>query len=172
VPLVGALAGLAVLLAAGAAGGARARPVPGAAVAVGLALLAGALLAPLGDGMLERYTKLPHTTAFGANLVAWFLDQPGFEDRDGSVAIASRVVMAQLAGDRFNKNLVLVPQHASCGEVAALARRMPVVTTIPLYFQGTLGVEDYTGERCLKRYRPVLRRFPFTVYRLPAATLR
>jgi hypothetical protein len=118
--------------------------------------------------VLERYTKVPHSSAFGANLVSWFLDQPGFDDDGGSIGIASRGVMAQLAGDRFDNKLVLVPQYASCREVAALARRMPIVATVPLYFHGTLGVEPYTGERCLKRYRPVLRRFPFTVYRLPA----
>jgi hypothetical protein len=132
-----------------------------------VALVVGVLLAPLADGMLKRYTELPHTTAFGGNLVSWFLDQPGFDDGDGSIAIATRGVLAQLAGDRFNHRLVLVPQHASCEEVTALARRMPVVTTIPLYFRGTLGVEGYTGDRCMSRYRPIVRRFPFKVYRLP-----
>jgi hypothetical protein len=44
---------------------------------------------------------------------------------------------------------------------------MPVVATHPLFFQGTLGVEPYTGRRCLQRHRPVLNRDPFYVYRLP-----
>ena len=135
-------------------------------------LAIGALLAPVGDGVLERYTKVPHSSAFGANLVSWFLDQPGFDQDSGSIGIATRGVMAQLAGDRFNKKLVLVPQFASCAEVDRIARRMPIVATIPLYFHGTLGVESYTGQRCLARYRPVVKRFPFSVYRLPAATLR
>ena len=55
-----------------------------------------------------------------------------------------------------------MPQHASCREVDRLARRMPIVATIPLYFHGTLGVEGYTGQRCLARYRPVLDRDPST----------
>ena len=172
--VVGALGGVAVLALGTAAAdrvGSGRRPAA-AAVAVGLALAIGALLAPIGDGVLERYTKVPHSSAFGANLVSWFLDQPGFDEDGGSIGIATRGVIAQLAGDRFNKKLVLVPQFASCGEVERMARRMPVVVTIPLYFHGTLGVENYTGQRCLARYRPVVRRFPFSVYRLPAETLR
>jgi hypothetical protein len=172
--VVGALAGLAVLvLGTAAAGriGSGWRPAT-AAIAVGLALAVGALLAPVGNGVLERYTKVPHSSAFGANLISWFLDQPGFDDDGGSIGIATRGVIAQLAGDRFNKKLVLVPQFASCAEVDRIARRMPIVATIPLYFHGTLGVESYTGQRCLARYRPVVKRFPFSVYRLPAATLR
>ena len=49
---------------------------------------------------------------------------------------------------------------------------MPVVVTAPIYFHGTLGVEGYSGQRCLARHRPVLDSFPFTVYRLPAETGR
>jgi hypothetical protein len=95
------------------------------------------------------------------------LEQPGFEDEQGTIGIASRGVIAQLAGDRFNQRLVLVPQHASCREVERLARRMPIVVTHPLFFRGTLGVEGYSAHRCLARHRPVLDRDPFYVYRLP-----
>ena len=117
--------------------------------------------------MLERYTKVPHSSAFGANLVSWFLDQPGFDKDDGTIGIATRGVMAQLAGDRFNQKLVLVPQFASCAEVDRLARRMPIVATIPLYFHGTLGVESYTGA-ALPRALPAGRQ-ALPVQRLPAA---
>jgi hypothetical protein len=137
-----------------------------------LALVAGALVGPLSDGFLERYTKVSRSTAYGPELISWFLDQPGFEDGKGTIGVASRGVMAQLAGDRFNQKLVLLPQHASCREVERLARRMPIVVTAPIFFHGTLGVESYTGENCLARHRPVLDRDPFFVYRLPAQTLR
>jgi hypothetical protein len=171
---LGAVAGVAAL-ALGTGALARLGPprrLPAPALALGVAVLVGVLVAPVSNGFLERYTKLAHTTAYGQKLVSWFLDQPGFEDGDGTIGIASRGVIAQLAGDRFNQKLVLVPQHASCREVDRLARKMPIVATVPLYFHGTLGVEGYTGQRCLARHRPVLDRDLFYVYRLPSPTLR
>jgi hypothetical protein len=164
--VVGAAAGIAVV-ALGGLVAARGLPrVPAVAVALGLAVVAGALLAPVSSGFVERYTKVPHSTAYAPELVSWFLEQPGFEDENGSIGIASRGVLAQLAGDRFNNRLVLVPQHASCAEVEDMARRMPVVITHPLFLRGTLGVEGYTGFRCLRRHRPLLALDPYYVYRL------
>jgi hypothetical protein len=163
---LGALAGVGLAALAAAAGRAAPR-VPAWAVAPAAALAVGALLAPVGAGFLERYTKVSRSSAYGPELVSWFLEQPGFEDEEGTIGIASRGVIAQLAGDRFNQRLVLVPQHASCREVERLARRMPIVVTHPLFFRGTLGVEGYSAHRCLARHRPVLDRDPFYVYRLP-----
>jgi hypothetical protein len=117
----------------------------------------GALLAAVSGGFLERYTDVSRTTAFGPELVRWFVEQPGFEEDSGRIAIA---------GDRFNQRLELVPQWASCREVKAIARRMPVVVTVPLFFEGTLGVEGYSGARCLANEKPILDRDPFYVYRL------
>jgi hypothetical protein len=171
---VGAFAGVA-LLALGMFAPARPRAprrLPAPVLAIALALFAGALVAPVSDNFLERYTKVSRSTAYGPELISWFLDQPGFEDGKGTIGVASRGVMAQLAGDRFNQKLVLLPQHASCREVERFARRMPIVVTAPIFFHGTLGVESYTGEDCLARHRPVLDRDPFFVYRLPAQTLR
>ena len=139
---------------------------PSWALPVLLAVAAGLWLAPSADGFLARYTNVSRSSAYGPELVSWFLKQPGFDDKDGTIGIASRGVIAQLAGDRFNQHLVLVPQHASCAEVERIARRMPVVVTHPLFFGGTLGVEGYSGHRCLARHRPVLDRDPFYVYRL------
>ena len=147
-------------------GARRAGALPAWAVVLVAAAALGALMAPVSDGFLERWTKVSRSSAYGPELVSWFLDQPGFEDEDGAIGIASRGVIAQLAGDRFNQHLVLVPQHASCAEVERIARRMPVVVTHPLFFGGTLGVEGYSGHRCLARHRPVLARDPFYVYRL------
>jgi hypothetical protein len=172
--VAGALAGLALLWAPAALarvreGGARPRA---AWLGLAVAVAAGALLAPFADGFIERYTQVRNSSAYGPELAAWFVKQPGFDDKEGTIGIASRGVIAQLAGDRFNNRLVLVPQHASCREVDRLARRMPIVVTIPLFFHGTLGVESYTAARCLARYRPLLDRDPFFVYRLPAETRR
>lgn len=166
---------LAVLVLGVAAGGALATaasrlpvverlPIWGPA---GMAVVAGLALAPAGPGFLERYTQTKNSTAYGPELIAWFIDQPWFEDGDEAIGIASRGVVAQLAGDRFRHPIELVPQRASCPEVEAIARRMPVVVTTGLFFQGTLGVEGYTAPRCLARFRPVLDADPFFVYRLP-----
>ena len=169
---LGALAGLALLGLASIAAprlapaAPRVGALPAWAVALVAAVALGALLAPVSDGFVERWTKVSRSSAYGPELVSWFLDQPGFEDEDGTIGIASRGVIAQLAGDRFNQRLVLVPQHASCPEVERIARRMPVVVTHPLFFGGTLGVEGYSAHRCLARHRPVLDRDPFYVYRL------
>jgi hypothetical protein len=174
VPVVGALAGVAALGAAmlparalRARGAHMPRLAGVSAAAVAGALVTGALVSLAADGFLERYTERPNTSAYGPELVSWFLDQPFFEDDDLSIAIASRGVVAQLAGDRFDNRLVLVPQRASCAEVERLARRMPVVVTPQRFAQGFLGLEPYTAPRCLARHEPVLDRDPFYVYRLP-----
>jgi hypothetical protein len=172
VPVLGALAGLALLALASIAAPRltpaqrRLAGLPAWSVALVSALAIGAVLAPVSNGFLERWTKVSRSSAYGPELVSWFLDQPGFERDGGTIGIASRGVIAQLAGDRFNQRLVLVPQHASCPEVERIARRMPVVVTHPLFFGGTLGVEGYSARRCLARHRPVLDRDPFYVYRL------
>ncbi|HYP48380.1 MAG TPA: hypothetical protein VEQ61_07045, partial [Thermoleophilaceae bacterium] len=174
VPAVGALAGTAVLGASLVVQrllhGRRAR-VPrlgGVSTAsVAAALMTGALLSLAANGFLERYSKRPNTTAYGPELVSWFLAQPFFEQDDLTIAIASRGVVAQLAGDHFTNRLVLVPQRASCAEVERLARRMPVVVTPEVFARGFLGLESYTAPGCLARHTPVLDRDPFFVYRLP-----
>lgn len=169
---LGALGGLAALLLAEAVAGrlrpdGRRRPaLPAWAPAAVAAAVIGALLAPFGPGVVERYTRVERSTAYGPELVRWFLDQPGFDEGDGPIGIASRGVIAQLAGDHFRHELVLVPQHASCREVEALARRMPVVVTAPLFTQGLIGVESYSAARCLAGRRPLLDADPFFVYRL------
>ncbi len=96
--------------------------------------------------------------------MSWFVGRPDFEDGDGTIAIASRGLMAQLAGDHFDHPLELVPQRASCREVRRLARRMPVVVTPTLFFRGTLGVEGYSAPGCLEGVRPELDEDPFFVY--------
>jgi hypothetical protein len=170
--VVGAIAGISVL-ALGAAAVARRTPRVPAIAAAGVAVVAGALLAPVSSGFVERSTTVPDSTAYARELVAWILKQPGYAGGDGSIGFASRGVLAQFAGDRFDHPLVLVPQHASCAEIEDMARRMPVVITHPLFLRGTLGVESYTGFRCLRRHhRPLLGLDPYYVYRLPDRTGR
>jgi hypothetical protein len=146
--------------------------LPGWGVAAATAAVVGALLAAVSGGFLERYTEVSRSTAYGPELVRWFVEQPGFEEDSGRIAIASRGVMAQLAGERFNQRLELVPQWASCDEVKEIARRMPVVVTVPLFFEGTLGVEGYSGARCLADEKPIVDLEPFYVYKLARSPRR
>ena len=150
----------------------RRRLFPAPIGAVLGAVSAGVLLASAGDGFVKRHTELVGSTAYGRPLMAWFVDQPAFEARDGPIAIASRGVIAQLAGDHFDHRLVLVGQRATCSEVERLAHRMPVVVTRPIFAQGLLGVEGYSAYRCLARRRPVLDRDPYFVYRLTDHTTK
>jgi hypothetical protein len=74
-----------------------------------------------------------------------------------------------MAGDSLSHRLRLVPQRSPCPSVEATARRSLVVATPPSFFQGLLGLEPYTGERCLARRRPVLTAGLFRVYDLSSA---
>ena len=127
-------------------------------------LVLGVALTPAANGYVERWTHTENSSAYGPELVSWFVGRPDFEDGDGTIAIASRGLVAQLAGDHFDHPLELVPQRASCAEVRRLARRMPVVVTPTLFFRGTLGVEGYSAAACLKGVRPELDEDPFFVY--------
>ena len=134
------------------------------AVAVVAAVVAGALAAPVGDGYLERYTRVAASTAFGADVVAWHLRQPGFTDGERPVAFASRGVLAQLAGPHFTHELKLVPARAGCDDLARLATRATVVVTDGTYWGGILGVEPYSGPACVAGRRPVYRDDAYAVY--------
>jgi hypothetical protein len=166
IPVLGALAGGAVLLASTVVRRSAPR-IPAWGVAALAVLAVGSLLAATASGFVERYTTVDRTTAYGPELVSWFVDQPGFDDGDEPIAVASRGVPGQLAGDRFEHPLVLVPQYASCRQVERIARRMPILVTHPVFLRGFQGVEPYTGYRCLRRHRPVLSIDPYYVYRLP-----
>jgi hypothetical protein len=170
--LLGALVGVGILAVAGAAWswlppaarGVQRVPAWGLALVAGAAV--GALLALASNGFIERYSERTRTTAYGGDLVAWFLDQPGFEEGEGTIAFASRGVLGQLAGDHFTHRLRLVPQRASCRELEGLARQMPVVVTPPAFFRGLLGLVPYSAPRCFARHRPVFKRGAYSVYRL------
>jgi hypothetical protein len=169
VPALGVLAGVASLGVAALArplAAALEQRLPGWGIALAAALVVGGLLGASANGFVERYTDVDRTTAYGPELVSWFVEQPGFEDGDWPIAIASRGVPAQLAGDHLRHPLMLLPQRASCREVERIARRMPVVVTHPVFLKGFQGVESYSGYRCLSRHAPALDRDPFYVYRL------
>jgi hypothetical protein len=170
--VAGALAGVGALWLVGACGrrlagsGPRPRALPRGSLAVPAIVATAVLLAVASDGYVGRFTRMRGSTAYGRPLVSWFLKQPGFEDGTGTIAIASRGVIAPLAGDHFSHPLKLVPQRASCGQVEGLARRVPVVVTPVVFSRGLIGIESYSTPRCLAAQRPVLDRDPFLVYRL------
>jgi hypothetical protein len=141
------------------------RRVPPNAVAVLGALCLGALLAPASNGYIERYTKVPHSTAPGTGVVAWVVSQPGFDEADSTVAFAARAAFGPLTGDHFTNRLELIPRRASCREVAGLARHSWVVLVDESWFSGILGVVPYEPARCLKGSVPAYRDGVYRVYR-------
>ena len=103
-------------------------------------MVVGALLAPLSVGYIERYTRVGTSSAYGRDVAAFLLRQPGFEDGDRPVAFASRGVLAPLAGDRFSHELRLVPARIRCDELARLAdRRRPRCDPPPVFFGASSG---------------------------------
>jgi hypothetical protein len=172
--LLGAAGGASLLGAIALARREPARPRRLPPAPIGAAVVAGALgvlLALAGDRIVERHTQMVGSTAYGRPLMSWFVDQPAFESGDGPIAVASRGVIAQLAGDHFDHRLVLVEQRTPCAELERVARRMPVVVTRPAFADGLLGVEDYSAYSCLSRHRPLVDRDPFFVYRLGGGAL-
>ncbi|MBN1527641.1 MAG: hypothetical protein JW895_01170 [Thermoleophilaceae bacterium] len=162
----GALAGAGL---AALASRARAPTLPRLAVPA-LAVLAGLALSLAAPGVVERSAATAGGTAYGREVIAWFADQPWFDDEEGRpIAIASRGVVGQLAGDRFQHPLELVPQRASCAEVRRIAERRTLFLTPDVFFRGILGVEPYTAPGCLRRGDAADDQFPFLVY-VPRAT--
>jgi hypothetical protein len=166
--LVGALTGLlalsAVLLARRVVDRRIRLHPPAPAVAVLCAAAVGIVLTPVGDGFIERYTRVSQSTAPGAEVVAWFLTQPGFDEGDTPIAFSSRAVFVALAGDHFTHRLDLLPPAARCELVAKRTRRAPVVAVDPAWFAGILGFSPYGGPRCLARRAPGFEEGPYSVY--------
>jgi hypothetical protein len=163
--LVGALAGLLALGAAALAARGVRRRVPAGMVAALAAVALGVVLAPAATGYIERSTEVSESTAPGADVVAWFLSQPGFEEEEGTIAFASRAAFGQLAGDDFSKRLYLIPRRASCRGVARLARRTSVLLVDESWFSGILGIVPYSAGRCLTRRPPGFQNPVYRVYR-------
>ena len=164
----GAIGGLAALglgrLARGRPSLRAPRPLAPGLAAVLAAVVAGALLAPLSVGYIERYTRVGTSSAYGRDVAAFLLRQPGFEDGDRPVAFASRGVLAPLAGDRFSHELRLVPARVRCDELARWTGDAVLVVTPPVFFGGILGVEPYDAPRCLTGRRPAFEDVVFSVY--------
>ena len=139
----------AIAIALGRTGARRPAGLPSGAAAVAAAVVLGALMAPVARGFIERSTDVSGSTQPVPEVVAWFLNRPGFEDEDYPVSISSRAVMSAFAGDRFQHALELVPAQADCRTVRQLARSRPLVVTRTEWFRGIIGVEPYPAPRCV-----------------------
>jgi hypothetical protein len=169
--LAGALAGLAAVAVVTLLGARVSRmpsPAQGGAVAIAagalVAAAAGALLAPAADGYLRRHATAEGSSSVdGRRLTAWFVSQPGFEDGSRPVSTAGRFLAAQLAGQRFQHDLELLPRDASCQEVEQAAERGWLVLDLRVT-RGVLGVESVAAADCRPRGRPVYDDGWFRVY--------
>ncbi len=133
------------------------------AVLLVIVVAIGALLAPIGDGYVERYSTVKKSTAPGADVLAWLRGQPGFTSHE-PVAFASRTVLGQLAGDHFTHRLVLVGAHAPCRQLVSLAAHMPLVVSDTTFFLGIVGVVPYDAPGCMRSVRPAFQDGVYRVY--------
>jgi hypothetical protein len=140
------------------------RLVPAGALAVLAAVGVGCLLTPAGNGFIERHVQVSKSTSPAPGVIAWFLDQPGFGEGEGTIGFASRAVLGPLAGDHFTHRLDLIPRKAPCGEVRRVADRIPVLLIDPTWFDGILGVLHYSTGRCLARRPPAYEEGAYFVY--------
>ena len=114
------------------------------------------MLAIPAGGYLERHAAFEQSSALaGRRLAAWFVTQPGFDGDGRRVSTVGRFLSAQLAGERFQHTLELLPAGASCGLVAERARRGWVVITRPDVARGVFGVEPVPAARCRPTPRPL-----------------
>ena len=123
-------------------------PRPAAAVA---GVLATAALALPADGILERQSKAAPSVP-GTLAAEWARRQPGYED--GQTIRFAGTVFGQLAGERFQNRLELVPAGTPCPEMVRLAEEGLLVVADDDLFE-RLGVK--TPAACLERVgaRPV-----------------
>jgi len=139
--------------------------VPVAALLAGAAILAGLVLAPVGNGFVKRHSGVDGSTALGREVVAWFAGRPGFDSSRQTIAFVSRAVIAPLAGDHFTHALKLIPADATCAEVRALTRGDAVVVTQPEFLHNFIGIRPYSTAACFAGQRPAYRDSTFSVYR-------
>jgi hypothetical protein len=135
------------------------RPPAWAAAAV-----LGALVAPVGNGYIERTIDVVGSTAPAAGVVDWFVDQPGFDDEDWKIAIGARGVLGTLAGDHFTHPLELVPAQGPCRELKAISRHTRLMVSSTHWWVGLIGRNPYNAPRCMRGERPEFTWFDLSVY--------
>jgi len=129
-------------------------------VSLGLLMLA---LSWAANGYLERWTRSASKSDIGAHPVSAdnadtvtkaFLRQPSWRSGDEPIRFASRPILASLAGDRLQHDLILLPTNGSCASLRQAAYHGWAVTAAPIYLGGPRGYAHYTGWECFSREIP------------------
>ena len=149
---IGTLAGAGVAFVA-----ARLRlPSPSPAWGALGAAAAGAFLAHPADGYIERHARFEQSSAIaGRRLAAFFNTQPGFDGDGRPIATVGRFLSAQVAGDKLQHRLELLPPDVPCAVLARRARDGWVVIVEPRVARGVFGVEPIPAARCRPTRRPL-----------------
>lgn len=130
-------------------------------------------MAMAADGFTIRWTGSARPYDLGAHQVGEgnqdtvtkaFLRQPAWRDGNEPVSFGSRVLVASLAGDRLQHNLLLLPATASCAALRRSADRGWVVTAPSGYWGGAFGYRRYNAYDCFNREIPAWTG-EFNVYR-------
>ncbi len=157
---VGALAGLAIGVAAKRAAGGRRRP--GALVATGAAAVAaaavGAVLALPANGFLKRHGDT--RPVLTETITRWLAADPSYDAGDGGVA-TSPAYIGPLAGDRLDHDLSAVAARDSCATIRARAEHSWVI----VYGGPVRGATPAQVGRCLAPQRPAFDNGAFAAYR-------
>jgi hypothetical protein len=138
----------------------------GTATAIAAATAAIATLA-LAAGSTHFGYRNAATQDFAAPVGGFLLTQPGYRNSDVPVA-TSGTGLAQLAGDRLQHPLSVIPEHASCATVAADRRRGWVVAELAPAGTQTAAlahvIQRGTAPGCLAGVQPVFDDGPYAVY--------
>ncbi|MCX6390795.1 MAG: hypothetical protein NT122_09250 [Solirubrobacterales bacterium] len=140
-------------------------PVSLRSVSIGLLSLGLLTLAMswAATGYLERWTRSASKYDIGAHSVSAdnadtvtkaFLRQPRWRSGDEPIRFASRPMLASLAGERLQHDLVLLPANGSCASLRQAAYRGWAVTAHPIYWGGPRGFAPYNGWKCFNREIP------------------
>jgi hypothetical protein len=143
----------------------RRHPLRGPVVLVGAAVLAGVVMAPVSDGMVERHAGVRNSTALGRDVIAWFEKQDDLDGGKQRIAFIGRSLEGPLAGDHFTHPLELVPRTASCSRVREIADHSYMVVSGPNFLYKFVGIRPYHIDRCMKGRKAAFHAAPFTVYR-------
>jgi hypothetical protein len=128
-------------------------------------VVAGVVMAPVSNGMVERHAGVRNSTALGRGVVAWFERQHDLDGGTQRIAFIGRSLEGPLAGDHFTHPLELVPRRASCSRVREISTDSFLVVSDPNFLYKFVGIEPYRIHLCVKGRTPAFRDGPFAVYR-------
>ena len=104
--------------------------VAGVTGSTGLERMVAAAIAPGGKGCTKSGAASDAAAAMGLSALRWAAHDQALHAHD-PIAFAGWTMVGQLAGDRSQRRLPLIPRRAPCAEVRRVTRRAWVVTTAP-----------------------------------------